>query len=340
MGDRRNVTLRTRAEFALNRYIDHVFRKKRDDRALNERVTSELSKFGPGQRRPLDVVEDIEPKAFFERYFRTGMPVVLRGLARDWPCVKKWSPGYLKKKYGHEPLSVMDNINDGGVFNVEELTIGQFMDMVESGDTRKHLRFGNILHRFPELVDDFDADTMSRYMNKIRVGRNFGAFIGAKGTQTRLHSAPPDNLFVQVYGKKRWTFVPSCMDPALKPVMARSTYYWTEFDPDNPDYDAYPAMRYVDTYEVVLEPGDVLYNPPSFWHQVTNETATIGVGFRWMSPMAARLNWSQFMLFFLATNPPLWFVLKNKKQYTKVLEAAEQGNRKIYAGSSDAHAAE
>lgn len=326
----RNVSLRTRAEFAFNRWLEHATTVRRDDAALQRRVLEELERFGPGSRKPVDAVTSIEPEVFFERYFRAGMPVVLKGLARDWPCVKTWSPAYLRARYGSEPLSVMDNVNTDGIFNVEEMTIGDFMTMVETGDTRKHLRFGNILHRFPELVEDFDAGALGAFMNKIRVGKNFGAFIGAKGTQTRLHAAPPDNLFVQVHGVKRWVLIPSRFDPVLRPVMARSTYYWSEFDPDHPDYDAYPAARYVDTYEVSLEPGDVLYNPPSFWHQVTNETATIGVGFRWMSPMAARLNFSQFLLFFLATNPPLWFVLKNKRHYTKVLEAAERGNRRLF----------
>ena len=50
--------------------------------------------------------------------------------------------------------------------------------------------------------------------------------------------------------------------------------------------------------------------------------------------MAARLNLSQLLLFFLATNPPLWFVARNKKDYTNVLKAAEAKTRSVL-GASD-----
>lgn len=108
--------------------------------------------------------------------------------------------------------------------------------------------------------------------------------------------------------------------------------YWSDFDPDQPDHERWPAARYLDRIVFELHPGDVLYNPASWWHKVENPGPSIGVGFRWMSPMAPRLNLSQFLLFFLAANPPLWTVLRNKKHYARVLEAAEKKTVKMLAG--------
>lgn len=312
-----------RGAFALRRFAHHLTGWKGDDARLRSAITRSLEGAGPGRRLAIAEANDLEPAEFFARYYRTGTPVVLRGLAKDWPAVRTWSPAWLAEHHGDVPLSVMDHDNAGGRFNVEDMPLRVFAAAIEAGDTKKYLRFGNLLHQVPELIHDFDTEALYRYRSPMRMGQNMGVFMGAKGTRTTLHAAPPDNLFAQVCGSKRWVLLSSKLDPVLRPVMARSTYYWSDFDPDAPDYERYPAARYCDWYDFELHPGDVLYNPPSTWHQVTNLTASIGVGFRWMSPMAARNNLSQFLLFFLAMNPPLWVVLRNKRNYARVLQAAE-----------------
>ncbi len=322
---------RNRLAFAANRAAEHFLYIKRDDTALQRRILADSQRSGPGRLLAIDERTQLSPEAFAAEYVQTGTPVIMRGLAKDWPAVRTWSPSLLRERYGAQQLQVMDNDISGGIFNVEELTVAEFIDGIEGGDTRKYLRFGNLLHRFPELAGDFDRGVLDRYITKRKLGSNMGVFIGAKGTTTRLHAAPPDNLFAQVYGSKRWRVYGAAADPILRPLMARSTYYYTEYDPDHPDHGRFPAAKHLDWYEFELHPGDVLYNPPSFWHQVTNLGPTIGVGFRWLSPMAARLNPSQLLLFFLATNPPLWFVTRNKKNYTRVLQEAEKVNRTLAA---------
>jgi hypothetical protein len=316
------ISLRNRAGFAARRFTEHVLRVQLPDTALHRRIQGELAG-SEGRVRPVERVRDLSRQDFLEQYWRTGTPVVLEGLALDWRCVQEWSPRWLAEHYGHGRTGVMDNDNTGERFNVEDLTIAELMERIEAGDTTKYLRFGNLLHLFPELVEDFDHAALAAYRNRLQLGSNMGVFIGAKGTRTTLHAAPPDNLLVQVYGRKRWVLIPASADPVVRPVMARATYYWSDFDPDTnePGWD---AARRLDRWETVLEPGDVLYNPPSTWHKVENLTTSIGVGFRWMSPMAPRLNLSQFLLFFLATNPPLRFVLRNRTSYANVLREAER----------------
>jgi len=330
----RDISTRSRLEFAFNRYVEHFLHMRRDPKAIEARIVDELKSFGPGQRQSVDAIENITPEVF-EKYFKTSTPVVLKGFAKNWPCMGKWSPSYLKATYGDQPLEVMDDVTDGGIFNLEKSTIGEFMDRVDAGDKRKHLRFGNLLHRFPELKDDFDNRALGSLMGTVKLARNFGAFIGAKGTQTPLHAEPFENLFVQVYGVKRWTLIHSRFDAALKPAMVRSPYFWTEFDPDAPDHTAYPATPYLDMYQVDVEPGDVLYNPASCWHKVTNQSATIGIGCKWISPEVLRHNFSQISLFFMATNPSLLTVAKNKKSFAKVFAAAEEGNRRYFAAKQN-----
>jgi ribosomal protein L16 Arg81 hydroxylase len=166
---------------------------------------------------------------------------------------------------------------------------------------------------------------------RLRGGKARGMFIGAAGASSRLHAAPFENLFVQVWGRKRWVIIPASNDPLLRPIMSRSNSFFTNYDPERPDYDCFPEMRYIDSYEVVLEPGDVLYNPPSFWHQISNPTANIGVGFRWLSTAGIRANLSQLVLVLLATNPSFFFMVRNAGDYGVIAGAVEEGIRKLPA---------
>jgi hypothetical protein len=43
----------------------------------------------------------------------------------------------------------------------------------------------------------------------------------------------------------------------------------------------------MDYYETVLEPGDILYSPPYYWHDVINLERSIGLSCRWFSVKSA-----------------------------------------------------
>ncbi len=45
--------------------------------------------------------EQLSREEFVERYVRACRPVVITGLARDWPALKRWSPQDPKQRFGH-----------------------------------------------------------------------------------------------------------------------------------------------------------------------------------------------------------------------------------------------
>ncbi|MFT6145663.1 MAG: hypothetical protein ACJAZO_003250 [Myxococcota bacterium] len=317
-----------RSRFAARRILHHLTGLPGDGEALAQQIAQRMQTRGPGKRLQIAEETDLSPAEFHARYYRTGTPVVMRGVAKDWAAVREWSPAWLAERHGDLTLSVTDGDTTGGTHNVEEILLRRYMAMVEDADTSKYLRFGNLLHQLPELLQDFDLDTLFRYRSKIRLGASIGVFIGAIGTRTSLHAVPTENLFVQVHGIKRWTVYDASSDPALRPVTSRSMYYWSDFDAEAPDAKRFPAAPYLDWYDFELHPGDVLYNPASNWHQVTNLTASIGCGFRWMSPMAPRRNFTQWLLFFLATNPSVLYLVRNRREFHNVLIASQKGTVK------------
>ena len=74
-------------------------------------------------------------------------------------------------------------------------------------------------------------------------------------------------------------------------------------------------------WRVVLEPGDILYNPPFFWHEVHNLDTTVGFGYRWFSfNEIIKSSLIKFILTITATNPSIRKAKKLEENFAKVYE--------------------
>jgi hypothetical protein len=88
-------------------------------------------------------------------------------------------------------------------------------------------------------------------------------------------------LYVQIHGQKKWVLIPPTFTPFMYPAAVKGINWQSRIDFRNPDYAGCPLYRFVDRYETVLGPGDVLWNPPFVWHGVTNLTESIAVSLWW-----------------------------------------------------------
>ena len=74
-------------------------------------------------------------------------------------------------------------------------------------------------------------------------------------------------------------------------------------------------------WHVVLEPGDILYNPPFFWHEVHNLDITVGFGYRWFSVNEiVKSSMIKFILTLIATNPSIRQAKKLEENFAKVYD--------------------
>jgi hypothetical protein len=85
-------------------------------------------------------------------------------------------------------------------------------------------------------------------------------------------------------GEKKWTFVDPELTWMLYPVMQVGAVAFASLVsfPALADLSVYRLYKYCPRYSVHLKPGDVLFNPPWWWHAVENPTATsVAVATRW-----------------------------------------------------------
>ncbi|HBS04631.1 MAG TPA: hypothetical protein DEA96_06690, partial [Leptospiraceae bacterium] len=273
-----------------------------------------------GKRIHVPVVDDLTPPEFHARFVATDTPVVFKGRASGWKS-SKWTAAYLAKVASKETVRLLAVApgeakgKPGEGRNVDYQQIAK--SMKEGGDL--YARFSGLLHQRPELIEDLDLDwfrSMSGHGNE-----TWGFFMGGKGTATGLHSSIAPNLFYQIRGKKRWYIYPASTAPFFKPEVKGSPYFYSYVDVNDPK--TWPIAEAAPGWYADLGPGDVLFVPSFAWHQVHNKTASIAVGYRWMSlKQGWRASWIQTLLAATCSNPPLWKA-KDHKDLPSLLDSID-----------------
>lgn len=310
---------------AINRLARHFLFLPRNEQREKKFDNKVLSRLENSKKKILPVEKiSLGDESLFQEKIKEQRPIILTGKAATWPCMEKWTPEYFQKKYGTTEIQLLNpDMRDQSNLKSETptTTLHEIIDCMLRGDTTKYARFSNLMHTHSELKDDIDVDWFKSYKGPLGLGAYYSWFLGAKGTKTNLHAACSHNLFCQVYGRKKWTFISPDYDCVIKPEVARTPYFMTCLDPDEPDTKHYPAFNKIQIHECILEPGDILYNPGTWWHKVTNLDASIGFGFRWFDPVESfKLSPTQTLQFIGAMNPSVLSFILQGKNFSKVIK--------------------
>ncbi len=226
----------------------------------------------------IERISDITPQDFYRRYIKTRKPVVLTDHARSWPAVKKWSLEFFAA------LDATVYLEQGNVMQ-EETTfketgfkayIQQLMTASETNDGGdvEYLSVFDIFNSFPQLREDVDFSLMGQYKRRNLIS----GWIGPSGTVTGYHIDWADNLFVQLYGRKRFYMVSPDQSRNMYPsAKYDSGSTLSQVDAINYDEKRFPKFAKVNALTTTLEPGEMLYNPRGWWHHVESLDKSISV---------------------------------------------------------------
>lgn len=332
-----------RLKYGLLQTMDHIVGRRTGMRLTKKfrkkfyaQLSETLEKKGEGKIIQIDRVKDISFEEFKTKYVDKGIPVVLEGAAKNWQCVKDWNLQYFKEKHGDDEIVISGDSALEKAFEIT--TLNGLIDNINSGGD-KYYRFYPLLERHPEHIQDIDLEWMRKHRGKGGYGEYFQVFIGGNGTYTPLHNSIGANLFTQIHGEKHWRmYAPyhtMIIDPDPGKNFHRSAPHRKKTGPFNPftmDFEPpYQLFKYIDCYDTLLKPGDVLYNPPHFWHAVKNKSTTIGMGYRWLSFPLARKSTRLYTFFdMVAINPPIWTLYKQFKMDYNLLHIKELGAEKSF----------
>ncbi len=233
----------------------------------------------------------ISREEFRDEYYALNRPVVLTQDIADWPAVKRWSPEYLRDKIGAAtPVEYQGNRSEGSAYerykdaHKVSGTFGDFLDLVTSskdGNTAYITAYnsGENAAAFAPLAEDLGA--IPAMLTDSGPGMNGMPWIGAGGTFTPLHHDLTNNLLVQITGTKHVLMVP----PEEAPRLYNDKHVFSRIeDLEHVDLEQFPEAAQLRIYRTELRPGEALFIPLGWWHQVVSEDFSVSMtftNFRW-----------------------------------------------------------
>ena len=222
-----------------------------------------------------------------------SVPHVLRGFAREWPAVRRWTFPHLASLGPDTPVRLVLGNREHDPTRFEAATFGEYMALLQQGPLADgalpYLKEFDLLGQFPSLKADVPGDAL--FPRGAWVWND--VWIGPAGSRTGLHHDRLDNVAVLLKGRKRFRLVAPGTLEALGALSSK--------------YDRVSVMASLGVDELVsrapgtavqevdLEAGDVIHVPAGWWHEVVNLDASIfmsgffggkwGVSAKWLSTL-------------------------------------------------------
>lgn len=210
---------------------------------------------------------------FIQRYVIGCRPVVLLDVAHDWPALKRWSPQDLAARFGQVEVEIQAGRSSDAAYEENKLKhkqrmkLAAFVDQVlKGGDTNDYyLTANNEALRRPELAPLLqDIGSLPDLCDPARLAYESSIWFGPGGTVTPLHHDTTMLLHTQITGRKRWRFI----SPLQTPRLYNTNGVFSPIDLDAPDLTRFPLLQGVQVLETVLNPGETIFLPLAWWHQV------------------------------------------------------------------------
>lgn len=241
--------------------------------------------------KPIPRIECPTPKAFVKEYVARNRPVVIAGAKGHEPALQRWSLEYMAERCGDTKIPVFHYASaffrpdPGHEPTVEMMTMREFLD--RSVTTPPHLYLGNLpLGLFPRLCSDFTPPDIFGRPPMIQV-----SFINWEGSITPLHFDVCEGLVVQVSGAKRVVLFPPGTKKIYPFPLFSNLAHFSQVDIDDPDMDRFPRFDPGDAWEATIQPGEMLYIPYCWWHQLyPKDELNITNGFFWFAGVAKALK--------------------------------------------------
>lgn len=239
------------------------------------------------------IIEGIHPDNIPESIFTSAEPVILKGLVSSWPLVQKGldSPQnavqYLQSHYSGKPASIYEGAAEikGHFFYNETLTrcnfditkakLNEFLDKLlchidNPSPPSLYIASNDVNQHFPTLKESNNLTfSMPEFANN---QPKASIWIGNK-TLVSCHYDALSNIACCAVGHRHFTLFPpeqieNLYPGPLEPTPGGQVVSMVDFK--NPDYNKYPKFKEAQKHGQLAElsPGDAIYIPTMWWHQV------------------------------------------------------------------------
>ena len=223
-------------------------------------------------------------EAFRRDWVEPQRPVIVTGVVDRWPAYARWTPDFFKEQYGHliTPVAKLTDRHVGRDPNVgfvyEDVEVRRAVDLVYGDGGPRYYMISPLEGPLAAVFEDVVTPEYLR--GAARVRSRF--WMSAAGTMSPLHRDFPDNLYAQVVGRKRFTMLPRSDAWRVYRFSLRSKLpQISPVDAERPDLARFPRFRGARPATFELLPGELLYIPSAWWHQVTSFDASMSINWWW-----------------------------------------------------------
>ena len=226
-------------------------------------------------------ISKISKEDFISGYFKPQQPVIIEGLTKDWPAFSKWNFDYISEVAGDKIVPLYDDrpVDHKEKFNEPHarMRMWEYLELLQNEPTKYRIFLWNLLKEVPELQKDFSYPELGlRLMKGLPM-----LFFGGMDSYTFMHyDIDLANIFhIHFEGEKECILFPQSQNKYIYKV-PHSLITHESIDFSNPDYDTWPALKYISGYKARLSHGDILYIPEGYWHYMKYLTPGFSMSLR------------------------------------------------------------
>ncbi len=235
--------------------------------------------------------QSLTARQFAERYQRRGIPVVITNLLAADPG---WDLDYLAQQLGNQKFLLRyygrdrydqdkrDWTSVGSGVQTQSQRFCDYAQIIRSGEAHQQdIYLGKCSLQATPLAQSDAAQTLSHQLKNLGLEQpasSLNLWIGSGHTEC-LHYDVMDGTLIQLHGSKQIVLFPPSQTANLYPypVYAHLRHglklrsWFSQVYPNRPDFQAFPRLQIASQHrhDVTLHPGELLYIPAGWWHEVT-----------------------------------------------------------------------
>lgn len=222
-----------------------------------------------------------------------GKPVIFKGAAKQMPAMRRWrDDSEMLRRYGNERLDMVEfakketRLGGGDAMTVREfLAVYNRTDVYAVSPPPK--RMGADVHVLPFLACSYGTD----YLDIANI------WWGSNGIESVIHNDDQDNVNCLFSGRKRMIFwhpewkkniethrcgwVDTDIERQTDPGYQAYGAFGGRIDVDAVDLGRYPSWGTMPWWDAQMEPGDCLFIPTMWYHQVKSTGRSLAANVWW-----------------------------------------------------------
>jgi lysine-specific demethylase 8 len=236
----------------------------------------------------VEIVSELPERPVTRAPVKDTVPVIIRG-ENLVGKVAGWTPEHISERIGERavPISIADA--DGAFRYNPDMAGGLHFEPIQGaklaaefrGTTKERklcMQQMPIESRLPELFEEL---TVPPYVPNSKIN-DVNLWMASADSRTPLHYDDMHNIFAQIEGRKRFRlFNPAQFDLLYPGPLNTRSQHLSQVDLNAPDLARFPKLAQAEYWEAVVMPGDMLFMPAFWWHQVSAPDLAVSVNYWW-----------------------------------------------------------